>query len=109
MPLRLPDRLPAIEFLVPHLLEVAIEGPHVFDGCILACVCLDLHQVDFKLQGTVGEQSYEVGLCGDFQRHKVENHDTQGANILRMGTCGVHYEDILLLEQINSRKAVRNS
>ena len=93
-------------FLVPHLLEVAMEGPHVFDGCILACVCLDLHQVYFKLQGTVGEQSYEVGLCGDFQRHEVEDGYAQRTDVLRVGPFVSKDEYVLFSEKFDGWQPV---
>ena len=96
----------SVELLVPHLLEVAIEGPHVFDGRVLACVCLDLHQVYFKLKGAVGEQPDEVGLCGDFQRHEVEDGNAQRTDILSVSPFVTKDENVLFSEEFDGRQPV---
>ena len=60
MPLRLPDKLPAIE-LLKH------ENIFVMDESILRGMTLEFHEIDLKLQRRIGQQSHEVGLCSYLQ------------------------------------------
>ena len=91
----------AIELLGTHLLELTVEHHHVLNGCILGSMALELHKTDVELKGGVGEQTDQVCLCGNLQRHQVEDDYFQRADILRMGTGIVHHEDILMFQQVN--------
>ena len=95
-----------IEFLIPHLGKVAIEHHHMFDGRILRCMALQLHKADFQLQGRVGKQTNQIRLCGNLQRHQIQNHDSQRTDILRMSAGIVHHKYVFLLQQVNGRQSV---
>ena len=103
--IKLFDRSPcddhAVELLCLEDFEILVEQHHVFDGRILRCVAFKAHEHDFELQRSIGEQSQQVGLCGNLQRHEVEDDDAQRTDILCGGTRVVHHEDILLFEQVD--------
>jgi hypothetical protein len=64
-------------------------------------MALELHKNDVELKRGVGEQTDQVCLGGNLQRHQVENDYFQRADILRMGTGIVHHEDILMFQQVD--------
>ena len=99
----------AVELLVAHLLEVTIEGPHVFDRRVFAGVRLDLHEVNLELQRCVREESDEVRLRRDFEGHEVEYGDAEGSYVLRVRTFVAQHEDVLFPEELDCRQAVRES
>ena len=61
---------------------------------------LQFHKRHLYLQRGVGEETYEVGLGGDLQRHEVKDDDAQRTDVLGMRAGVVHNEDVLLLEKI---------
>jgi hypothetical protein len=66
-------------------------------------MALKLHETDVNLQGSVGQQTDEVGLGGYLQRHEVENDNTQRTDVLGMGPGIVHHEDVLAFEKVYGR------
>ena len=94
----------AVELLVAHRLEVAIESLHVLDGRVLARMRLDLHEVYFELQRAVGEQADEVCLGRYLQRHEVEDSDSQRPNVLSIGTLVAQHKDVLISEELYGRQ-----
>ena len=97
----------AVELLVSHLFEVAIEGSHVFDRCVFAGVSFDLHEVYLELQRCVREESDEVRLSRYFQWHEVEDSDSQGSDVLRIRSFVAQHEDVFLSEKLDCRQSVR--
>ena len=95
-----------VELLLSHFLEVAVEGPHVFHGRVLARVGLHLHQVNLQLEGRVGQDAHEVRFGRYLQRHQVQNGNAQRAYVLVAGSFGAHDEDVLLFQQLNGRQSV---
>jgi hypothetical protein len=60
----------------------------------------------FELERTVGEESNEVCLGGDFQRHEIEYGDAKRTNILCVGAFVAQDEDVLVLEEFDGREPV---
>ena len=99
----------AVELLVSHQLEVTIEGLQVLDGRILARVGLHLHEMDVQLQGSVGQETDEVRLRCNLQRHQVEYDNPERTDILAVGTFVAQHEDILVLQEVYGRKPIGES
>ena len=93
----------AVIFLVAHLFEVAVEHHHMFDGRILRRMAAEFHETDFQLQRCIRQQTYQVGLCRNLQRHEVQDGNLQRTDVLIMGTRIVHHKDVLMLQQFYGR------
>ena len=96
-----------VETFVAHQFEILVKGFHVLDGRILRRMAAQLHERQLNLERCVRQQTHEVGLCGDFQRHQVEHHDAQRTDVLPARTRMVENEDVLFLQQFDSRQSVR--
>ena len=92
-----------IEFLFPQSLKILIEHHHVLYRSVFGCMGTEFHEVNLHLQRRVGEQPDKVGLRGNLQRHKVEDNNPQGTDILIERAALVHDEDILTLQQLDGR------
>ena len=103
---RCPGDNHAVILLIAHQLKVGVEGFHVFDGRILRRMALDFHERDFHLKRRIGEQTHQVSLRRNLQRHQVEYDEPQRADILSRGTRRIHHEYVFLLQQLYRRQSV---
>ena len=99
----------SVELLIGHLLKVPIECPHVLHGGVLAGMSLDLHEVDVQLEWGVGEETDEVCLGGNLQRHQIEYHDAKRSDVLTTGPFVPKHENILVLEELYSGQFIWQS
>ena len=74
-----------IELLILQYIEVMIERLHVLYRCILRGMTLEFHESHFDLKRRIREETYQVCLGGNLDRHQVEDHNLQRTNVLR--TC----------------------
>ena len=96
----------AVELFASEVVVRAVEHHHVLDGRVLRCVTLQLHKRDVELQRGVRQQAYQVGLRRNLQRHQVQDDDAQRADVLTVGACFVHHEDVFPLQQFYGGKLV---
>ena len=73
---------------------------------ILGRMTLQFHKTDLQLKGGIGEQTDEVCLCCDLQRHQVQDDNPQRTDILCGSSGIIHDEDILILQNIYRRKLI---
>ena len=59
-----------------YIVEVFIKLLHMFDRSILWGMALYLHKVQLHLQRGITQQTDQVCLCRDLQRHQVQHYDT---------------------------------
>ena len=74
----------------------------MFDRGILRGMSLYLHKVELYLQRGITQQTDQVCLCCDLQRHQVQHHHAQRADILFRSPQRIHHEDVFLLKKFNS-------
>ena len=96
----------AVELLIAHLGKVAVEHHHMLYRRVLRGMTLQFHETDLQLQRCIGQQTDQVCLGRDLQRHQVQNHDAQGTDVLGVCPGIVHDEYILLLQEIDGRQSV---
>ena len=65
----------AIKFLLRQFCKVFIEHHHVLNGRMLGRMALQPHKNNLDLQRCVRKQADKIGLCCDFKRHQVQNHN----------------------------------
>lgn len=99
----------SIVVLAGYLVEVLIEHHHMLDGSVLRSMALEFHKHDVNLQRSVRQQSYEVGLRCNLQRHKIEDDNAQRAYVLLVGAVLIHDEDVLPLDDVYSRELMWQS
>ena len=97
----------AVELLVLHQFEVAVERLHVLYGSVLGRVRLHLHQMYLHLQGCVGQEAEQVRLGGYLQGHQVQYGNTQGAYVLMLGSLIAEYKDVLFLQVLYGGQFIR--
>ena len=74
----------------------------MFDRSILWGMALYLHKVQLHLQRGITQQTDQVCLCRDLQRHQVQYHHTQRTDILGLCTQGIHHQDVFLFKEFDS-------
>ena len=75
----------SVELLIFQYIEVMIERLHVLYRCILRGMTLEFHESHFDLKRRIREETYQVCLGGNLDRHQVEDHNLQRTDVLR--TC----------------------
>ena len=96
-----------VVLLTTHFFKVSIECPHVFYRRILRCMTLDFHERDFHLKRCIGEQTHKIRLCGNLQRHQVQDNDAQRTDVLLRGAGVVKDKYILFFQQLYRRQFIR--
>ena len=96
-----------VELLIIHVGKVAVKRLHVFHRRVLRRMALYLHERDFQLQRSIGEQAHQIGLRGNLQRHQVQDDNPQRADVLPRGARSIDDKDVFLLQQVDGGKPVR--
>ena len=71
-----------------------IERGHMGTGGIFDIVLCRCNEFEFNLEGSISKDTGELGFGLNFFRHKVEEKNLQGANILTECACFGHNEDV---------------
>ena len=96
----------SVKLLVTHALKSLIEYLHMLYWGILGGMAAQFHQLELNLQRRVGEQTYQVCLCGNLDGHQVEHHNSQRTDVLTGGAAGIHDKDILPFENLYRRQFI---
>ena len=77
-------------------------------GCIFGCVRRWMKQRHIHLQRRIAYEAQQLRLGRLFRRHQVEDHNSQGTNILVIRAGFVHDEYILLRQYFFGRQMIGN-
>ena len=89
-----------VEFLIPHLLEGAVEGFHMGGGGVACLVFRHADQMQVDLQWRGPDQPRKLGFGLDFLRHQVEQRNLQRPDILPRRPFGRHHHDAFVPQNV---------
>ena len=91
------DHQPVIEFVL-NLVKRGVKGLQVAPIYILGTVADGLQQFHLDLKGCVGKFPQQLGFCGNFGGHQVQDQQLEGTDILVDGPVLRHDKNILALQ-----------
>ena len=98
----------AVILIAADFVKGLIEGKQVVFRGVGRGVAGGLDQIDFNLQGGIGEAAEDLRFSDDFGGHQIKQCEAQRANILMEGAVFGHNENVFTFEDGARGQAVGN-